>query len=137
MLDNDVILSTFEQAAEVHGDITEMVYKDFLAKNPEAEKYFYIRGDEFVSNLKERMVQDAIYSLLEYLDNPEEVDITFKYIVPQHQDLDIPTQYFAALLESISEVVYSSVDANKLAATKQHWTLLIDAFRDIVERNTR
>ena len=135
MLDNNVIVASFETAAEVHGDITEQVYGDFLKNHPEANQFFLIRGEQYEANLKERMVQDAIYSLLEYLDDPEEIDIMFKYVVPQHQDLGIPTHYFGALLESIAEVVCSAVASDKQPAAQKHWQLLVEKFEAIVEKN--
>ena len=78
MIDKKLIIHSLEHAAEVHGDITPMVCADLVAHHPEAEKYFDVKGSQFKADLQAKMVQDSIYSCLEFLDVPEEPDIVHK-----------------------------------------------------------
>ena len=82
------------------------------------------------------MVRDAIYAFLEYLDTPEEVDIVFKYTIPQHQDLNIPMAYFTGLLDAVAEVVCDAAPDSEQAATEASWRALVEALGGIVKRHT-
>jgi hemoglobin-like flavoprotein len=136
MTDNEIIFATFEQAAESLGDITPMVYEDLFGRHPEAEQYFLIKGEEYKQDLEKKMVEDAIYSFLEYLENPEEVEIEFKYTIPQHQDLGIPLDLFSALLQSVANVVCNTVEEDREQA-QSSWNGLVNNFRALVDRHTR
>lgn len=133
-INNDLILNSFESAAESLGDITPHVYRRFFLQYPEAESLFNIKGAQFQDELKVQMVRDAIYAYLEYLETPEEVEIVFKYTIPQHVDLDIPIRYFIALLEAVADVVCDSVDDQTQADTKASWSELLQEFRQMIDR---
>ncbi|HLS98255.1 MAG TPA: globin [Porticoccaceae bacterium] len=135
MIDRELIERSFEHAAETLGDITPLTYQRFFAHFPDAEPLFDIKGPQFRNDLKAQMVRDAIYAFLEYLDTPEEVDIVFKYTIPQHQDLDIPMVYFTGLLDAVAAVVCDAAPASEKAATEASWRALLAALRGMVERH--
>lgn len=122
--DKDIIFRSLEKAADTHGDITPLVYESLFRTHPEAEELFLVKGDAFKTALQDKMVQDAIFSFMEYLEIPEEIEIEFKYTIPQHLDLGIPVKYFNALLCSVAEVVCDAMPAGELELTSTHWSRL-------------
>ena len=78
------------------------------------------------------MVRDSIYAFLEYLETPEEVEISFKYTIPQHQILNIPLQYIIALMQSVANVATASMPPEQRDATKQQWTAVMQAFSTMI-----
>ena len=135
MIDKDLIIHSLEHAAEVHGDITPLVCADLLKNHPEAEVYFDVKGTQFKADLQAKMVQDSIYSCLEYLDVPEEAEIVMKYTIPQHQDLGIPIKHFFALLESVANVVCAATEQES-ANVKASWQSLMQELKKIISQNT-
>lgn len=132
MTNSDLIYSSFEHASEKHGDITEAACNDLFKLYPDAEKCFLLRGEQFEEELKQQMVRDSIYAFFEYLETPEEVDISFKYTIPQHQNLEIPLKYVVALLQSVANVVCDSVPQNEYDETKASWDEVMQAFSTMI-----
>jgi len=135
MIDKELILHSLERAGEIHGDITSLVCADLLAKHPQAEDYFAVKGSQFTAELQAKMVQDSIYSCLEYLDVPEEAEIVLKYTIPQHQDLGIPMKYFFALLESLANVACTA-PAEDSGAVRARWQCLMQELKKIISQHT-
>jgi hemoglobin-like flavoprotein len=135
MIDKALIIHSLEHAAEVHGDITPLVCADLLERHPEAEVYFDVKGTQFKADLQAKMVQDSIYSCLEYLDVPEEAEIVLKYTIPQHQDLGIPIKHFFALLESLANVVCAASEQES-GNVKASWQSLMQELKKIISHNT-
>lgn len=127
MIDKNLIHASLESAADKYGDITPMVYRDLFAKHPEAEALFCINGEQYKDDLQKKMVQDSLYGFLEYLDEPEEIDIVLKYTVPQHQSLGVPIKYFSALLQSVADVVCQAADESERAEVTDQWQQVIKA----------
>ena len=134
MIDKTLIENSFEQAAEALGDITPLVYEQFFAQYPEAEELFNIKGPQFNADLKNKMVSDALYTFMEYLDTPEEVEIVFKYTIPQHVDLNIPMKYFTGLLNAVAKVVCDTTPEQEKAATNASWGALLTKFDALVDK---
>lgn len=132
--DRDVIHQSLEKAAEVLGDITPLVYESLFSRLPDVEHHFRVKGEVFKHDLQSQMVQDAIYAFMEYLETPEEVDIVFKYTIPQHLDLGIPVEYFNALLSAVAEVVCSAVAAEEREPTRSSWNQLTEELSAIAAR---
>lgn len=132
MSDNDLIFTSFELAAELHGDITDVVCDDLFRHYPKAADCFLLRGEQFAQELKQQMVRDSIYAFLEYLETPEEVEISFKYTIPQHQILNIPLQYIIALMQSVANVATASVPPEQHDVTKQQWDTVMQAFSTMI-----
>lgn len=128
----DLIYNAFEYASAQHGDITDAACKDLFALYPQAAHCFLLRGEQFEQELKQQMVRDTIYAFFEYLDTPEEVEITFKYTIPQHQNLDIPLKYVVALMQSVANVACNSVPAPDYEATKACWDTVMQDFADMI-----
>jgi hypothetical protein len=135
MIDKELILHSLEHAGEIHGDITPLVCADLLKNHPGAEEYFDVRGSQFTAEIQAKMVQDSIYSCIEYLEVPEEAEIVLKYTIPQHQDLGIPMKYFFALLESVANVVCAAAESEP-ATVKANWQSLMQQLKDIIGRHT-
>ncbi|MFA5493893.1 MAG: globin [Porticoccaceae bacterium] len=136
MIDRDLIEASFEHAAETLGDITPFAYQHFFARYPQAEELFLCKGAQFKNDLQNQMVRDAIYAFLEYLDTPDEVDIVFKYTIPQHLDLNIPMLYFNGLLEAVAEVVCGATPEAGKAATEASWKVLLESIEELVAHHT-
>lgn len=135
MIDKHLIIHSLEHAAEKHGDITPLVCADLLKHHPEAEQYFDVKGSQFKADLQAKMVQDSIYSCLEYLDVPEEAEIVLKYTIPQHQDLGIPIKHFFALLESVANVVCAAAEQES-ENVKTSWQALMQELKKIISEHS-
>ena len=132
MTNNDILYASFEQAAEKHGDITDVVCTDLFKFYPKAAHCFILRGEQFEQELKQQMVRDSIYAFFEYLDTPEEVEISFKYTIPQHQALDIPLKYVVALMQSVANIACEAVSEAERATTKTCWDDVMQAFSTMI-----
>ncbi|MFA7555726.1 MAG: hypothetical protein WCY88_15890 [Spongiibacteraceae bacterium] len=132
MTNNEILYASFEQAAEKHGDITDAVCTDLFKRYPKAAHCFTLRGEQFEQELKQQMVRDSIYAFFEYLDTPEEVEISFKYTIPQHQSLDIPLEYIVALMQSVANIACESVSEAERVQTKTCWDNIMQTFSAMI-----
>lgn len=132
MTTNDFLLASFEYASEKHGDITEMVCADLFKRYPKAAQCFLLRGEQFEQELKQQMVRDSIYAFFEYLETPQEVEISFKYTIPQHQNLNIPLEYVVALLQSVANVACEATPEAERTDTRTSWDEVMRAFSEMI-----
>lgn len=126
------IYRSFEHASELHGDITAAVCADLFKRFPQAQDCFLLRGEQFQEALKQQMVRDSIYAFFEYLDTPEEVEISFKYTIPQHQTLNIPLKYVVALMQSVANVAIAACPEAERDGTISSWQTIMADFSTII-----
>ena len=78
------------------------------------------------------MVRDSIYAFMEYLDTPLEVEISFKYTIPQHQDLDIPLKYVVAMMQAVANVACAATPEASKAPTQKSWDEMMQSFAQLI-----
>lgn len=132
--DKDTIHQSLEKASEKLGDITPLVYRALYSRYPQAEAHFKTKGAQYKETLEGSMVTDALFSFLEYFESPEEVDIVFKYTIPQHEELDIPLAYFYGLLEAVADVVIDAQPADDREEAAASWQRLLARLAHLVEK---
>lgn len=125
MINHDIIHQSFEAAAELHGDITEAVCEDLFKRYPKAEDYFLIKGTPFKEPLKQQMVRDSIYAFFEYLETPEELEISLKYTIPQHKDLGIGVDAMIELLQSVANIACAAIPDSQQSDAKKNWQAIM------------
>ncbi len=97
-------------AADTIGDITQPTLELFYQQYPEAKAVFIRHGQEKTQALETSMVDAALYCLMNWFQNPIEIEIILQETVPHHANvLDIAPELFAGLMSAVIDTVASVI----------------------------
>lgn len=100
------------RAAEDVGDLTVPAMTLFYDRHPQAREVFERHGAGKREALEAEMVENALYSVMTWLERPTEIAIMFYGSVPHHrQTLQVGPDWYRGLIDSVIDVVAGTVPA--------------------------
>ena len=126
-----------ERAATEIGDITPQVLELYYSRYPQAREQFVELSAGAAESLEARMVEEALYCLMIWHERPLDVKTLLAEMVPHHEYLKVPVDYFTGLQAAVLDVLDTVVLENEtdfkvlITALKSE---LIDAIERSAER---
>jgi len=103
----DAILT---RTAETVGDITAPVMREFYRRQPDAAAAFDYHGANMRERLEAEMVEKALYNVMTWLENPEEVTNLIYGSVPHHRFmLAVRPEWYAGLLDTVLDTIERTI----------------------------
>lgn len=105
--------ASLDRAAAELGDVTPHAMALFYAKHPEARERFdalYPGGRE---RLEQEMVEQALFCLMEWLNDRAVIEIILTTTVPHHAEvLAVSPELFLGLLGAVHDTVRATIPAH-------------------------
>ncbi len=127
------LFGIFERAAEELGDITQPVMQRAYADCPEALACFERHGlGEKLQDLEAVMVEQTLYCVLAWEENPGAARITLETTIPHHAEtLEVPLPFFWSIFEALFDELAERVIGDR-ADELQDWQALHGEIEDYV-----
>jgi hypothetical protein len=98
------------RAADVLGDLTPPVMKQYYARYPEAKQAFEHHGLGKRERLEADMMDNVLYSLMTWLERPVEVSIMLYGSVPHHsRTLHVQPDWYQGLLNTAIDLIKETI----------------------------
>jgi hypothetical protein len=108
-----------DRLAEQRGDITAEVIARYYAAMPDARASFEHHGGNDVAGLEARMVAEAVFTLLRWVEEPIASKIDQGTTVVHHNDaLEIPPRWYMGLVDAVLALVHETLPPDATAERK-------------------
>ncbi|HET6538546.1 MAG TPA: hypothetical protein VFG34_10610 [Sphingopyxis sp.] len=98
------------RAVDVIGDITPIVMARYYAEYPDAVASFERHGAGNRAQLEGLMIENAIYCLTQYIEQPSDIQILLSSSVPHHHFmLGVPTSRYQGLVDATIQTILDGI----------------------------
>ena len=102
------------RAVEILGDLTEPVMARFYSQHPQAQSVFVHHACGNRARLEAMMIENVLYCIMRWFDQPEEIKIILYSSVPHHTEtLKVKADWYEALLAAGVDLIAGTVPAGE------------------------
>lgn len=99
-----------ERAAEKIGDVTPLAMRKFFDRFPESEAAFDLHWSGSRRELEGQMVENALYCLMTWLDDPQDIVCLLTDSIPHHKlTLKVKPSWYAGLIDATAEAIVETI----------------------------
>lgn len=99
-----------ERAADRLGDVTPLAIQRFLDQFPQADAAFELHWSGSRRELEGQMVENALYCLMTWLEDPQDVACLLTDSVPHHKlTLHVDPAWYGGLIDATAEVIAETI----------------------------
>ena len=106
----EVVHRGLERLAEERGDITQEVLERYYSDQPGARESFRQHGLNDVHGLEARMVEESVYLLLRWVEDPPATKIDQATTIVHHNDtLAVGPRWYMCLIDAVLAILLETV----------------------------
>ena len=116
---SDYLDRVLQFACDAYGDITPQVSEHFHARHPDARKAIEERYPGRLAELEGLMVEQALYCIMQWPIDRQEVEFILGTVGPQHAStFGIGTEHFIGFFDSVFAVIRQTIPSHALPESR-------------------
>jgi len=123
MKNEDLIVASFERAAELCDDLTPLVYDRLFADHPDMRALFVRDTD---GSVRGEMLARVIEAILDFIDQRTYAAHLIQCEVITHEGYGTPPEVFRLFFSYVANAIEALIGADWTVETEAAWRVLLD-----------
>jgi hemoglobin-like flavoprotein len=123
MKNGDLIVASFERAAELCDDLTPLVYDRLFADHPDMRALFVRDTD---GSVRGEMLARVIEAILDFIDQRTYAAHLIQCEVITHEGYGTPPEVFRLFFSYVAKAIEALIGADWTVETEAAWGVLLD-----------